>query len=155
MAIDESFSYVHEHLPKGYGYACQLMVRPYKTDSLAALFKILKKVNKVLSQLLQGETHHTIDSGIMTFSNHGCDRSYNYGDEYSSVTESTVDLTDKKIPDGLDCSAIAYSPVQERHLRQIMSAGDVVLRDVRAGDEILVSINVPKIRICLILHFST
>ena len=76
----------------------------------------------------------------MTFSNHGCNRSYNYGDEYSSVTESTVDLADNKIPDGLDCTAIAYSPVQERHLRQIMSAGDVILKDIRAGDEILVSI---------------
>ena len=91
----------------------------------------------------------------MTFSNHGCDRSYNYGDEYSSVTESTVDLTDNKIPDGLDCTAIAYSPLQERHLRQIMSAGDVILKDIRAGDEILVSIIVPKFRTSPILDFST
>ena len=91
----------------------------------------------------------------MTFSNHGCDRSYNYGDEYSSVTESTVDLSDNKIPDGLDCTAIAYSPLQERHLRQIMSAGDVILKDIRAGDEILVSIIVPKFRTSPILDFST
>ena len=47
MAIDESFAYVHEHLPKGYGYACQLMVRPYKTDSLAPFFlRFLRKLTK-------------------------------------------------------------------------------------------------------------
>ena len=46
MAIDESFSYVHEHLPKGYGYACQLMVRPYKTDSLAPFLRFLRKLTR-------------------------------------------------------------------------------------------------------------
>lgn len=88
---------------------------------------------------LKGETHHTIDSGVMTFSNHGCNKNYNYGDEYSTLTESTVDLTSNQIPDDFDCSAIPYSPVQERHLRQILSAGDITLREIKAGEEILVS----------------
>jgi hypothetical protein len=75
----------------------------------------------------------------MTFSNHGCNQSYNYGDEYSLLTEATIDLSTEKIPDGYDCTAIPYSPLQERHLRQILSAGDVTLREIKAGEEILVS----------------
>jgi len=75
----------------------------------------------------------------MTFSNHGCSGLYNYGDEYSPITESSVDLTMYKIPEDHKCTAIPYSPVQERHLRQIMSAGDIALREIEAGEEILVN----------------
>ena len=32
---------------------------------------------------------------------------------------------------------VAYSPVYERHLRQLMSIGDVTLRDIAQGEEIL------------------
>lgn len=74
----------------------------------------------------------------MTFSNHGCNRSYNYGDEYSILTEGTIDLTGS-VPKDHDCTAIPYSPVQERHLRQMLSAGDIALREIKAGEEILVS----------------
>ena len=66
-------------------------------------------------------------------------KSYNYGDEYSLLNEATADLDTGKIPDGYDCAAIPYSPLQERHLRQILSAGDVTLREIKAGEEILVS----------------
>ncbi|KAL3804429.1 hypothetical protein HJC23_011357 [Cyclotella cryptica] len=96
---------------EGYGYACQLM----------------------------GETHHTIDSGLMTFSNHGCNGSYNYGDEFHELTEGTMDLSLEEIPEDHDCTAKPYSPIQERHLRQILSAGDVALREIKAGEEILVN----------------
>ena len=76
----------------------------------------------------------------MTFSNHGCNRSYNYGSEYNNLTESTVDLSRNEVPEDHECIAYPYSPVQERHLRQMLSAGDVALRKIMVVEEILVRI---------------
>ena len=75
----------------------------------------------------------------MTFSNHGCNGSYNYGDEFLTLTEGTMDLSSEEIPPDHDCTAIPYSPIQERHLRQMLSSGDVALREIKAGEEILVN----------------
>ena len=75
----------------------------------------------------------------MTFSNHGCNGSYNYADEFHALTEGTIDLSSEEIPDDHDCTTIPYSPIQERHLRQMLSSGDVALREIKAGEEILVN----------------
>ncbi|KAL7517141.1 hypothetical protein ACHAWX_002089 [Stephanocyclus meneghinianus] len=87
------------------------------------------------SQLL-GETHWTVDSSMLLFSNHGCNGTFNYGTESIMLSELSVDINE--IPEGLDGSkAVAYSPFQERHLRSYSGTGDYTLRDIKAGEEIL------------------
>lgn len=77
---------------------------------------------------LQGRKHFTIDSGLPTFCNHGCNGSYNYGEvedggDGVKFTELNIDL--KKAPPGdlLNSASKIYSPVFERHLRQITAIG--------------------------------
>ena len=88
------------------------------------------------SQLL-GETHWTIDSSILLFSNHGCNCTYNYGIEsLSPLSEDTVSL--EYMPDEFDGSeASPYSPFQERHLRAYSGLGDYTLHEIKQGEEIL------------------
>lgn len=84
---------------------------------------------------LLGKKHFTIDAGITTFCNHGCNGTYNYGEDGVKVTEMNVDLN--HVPEGLLTKAKSvYSPVTERHLRQILG-GDYTLRDIKKGEEIL------------------
>ncbi|KAL9187988.1 hypothetical protein ACHAXT_006366 [Thalassiosira profunda] len=69
--------------------------------------------------------------------NHGCNGTYNYGDDDVDLsTEWAVDL-DNAPMDLMNRVPVAYSPVYERHLRQLMSIGDVTLRDITQGEEIL------------------
>ena len=79
--------------------------------------------------------HYAVDSGILTFSNHGCNGTYNFGRGQIRFTEMNVNL--ERAPEEYDDKAFTYSPVLERHLRQIQSAGDYSLREIRAEDEIL------------------
>jgi len=83
---------------------------------------------------LLGKKHYTIDSGITTFCNHGCNGTYNYGDD-NNFTELNIDLD--YAPEALLNKASVFSPVFERHLRQILAVGDYTLRDIRQGEEIL------------------
>ena len=92
-------------------------------------------LNPMISLILfQGKKHHTIDSGITTFCNHGCNGTYNYGDD-NNFTELNIDLDYD--PEALLNKASVFSPVFERHLRQILAVGDYTLRDIRQGEEIL------------------
>jgi hypothetical protein len=76
-----------------------------------------------------------VDSGIMTFVNHGCNKTYNVGEE-SSVDELTAN--DDVFPDDLSGNSHAqtstYNPVVDRHLR---NEADQSIRDIKAGEEIL------------------
>ena len=99
--------------------------------------------------ILQGEKHYTVDSGIPTFCNHGCNGTYNYADyhrkyngeyyeeeEGEDYTEMNVDL-DHVPEDLLNKASSVFSPVFERHLRQISAVGGDTSRDIRRGEEIL------------------
>ena len=85
----------------------------------------------------QGKKHVTVDAGITTFCNHGCNGTYSYGDENAvDFTEMSVDLN--HAPEALlNKASQVYSPVFERRLRQILNVGDSTLRDIRQGEEIL------------------
>ena len=87
----------------------------------------------------QGKRHVTVDSGIMNFCNHGCNSTYSYGDENQQelgFNEMNVNLD--HAPEALLNKALqVYSPVFERHLRQVLSLGDYTLRNIRKGEEIL------------------
>lgn len=86
---------------------------------------------------LMGGEHYTIGSGVDIFCNHGCNGTYNYEDSYYEFTEMNVDLD--TAPQGMLNQILAvYSPVVERHARQILSIGDdISLRDIKKGEEIL------------------
>jgi len=88
---------------------------------------------------LLGKRHVTVDSGIMNFCNHGCNSTYSYGDENQQelgFNEMNVNLD--HAPEALLNKALqVYSPVFERHLRQVLSLGDYTLRNIRKGEEIL------------------
>lgn len=87
------------------------------------------------TSLLLGTHHWSVDSNIAFFMNHGCNGTYNFGEEYSPTTEDNADLT--SIPSEYDTTANVYSPVIERHLRAYTSGPDRTLRDIKAGEEIL------------------
>lgn len=86
---------------------------------------------------LLGAKHFTVDAGITTFCNHGCNGTYSYGDEEgANFTEMNVAL--ERAPEALlNRASEVYSPVIERHLRQLLAVGDYTLRDIRRGEEIL------------------
>lgn len=87
------------------------------------------------SQLL-GETQWTIDSWLLLFSNHGCNFTFNYGTDSVLLSETTASL--HTIPPGIEANeASAYSPFDERHLRQYLGTGDYTLREIKKGEEIL------------------
>lgn len=73
---------------------------------------------------LLGTLHYTIKLGVMTFCNHGCNGTHNIGDWGNDFTEINVDLD--RAPEALVNKAPVYSPVFDRHLRQIivMAMGD-------------------------------
>ena len=88
--------------------------------------------------ILQGKKHYTVDSGIMNFCNHGCNGTYNYGVENEDeLIFNEMDVALDHIPEALQNTALVYSPVLERHLRQVSSIGDYALKDIRKGEEIL------------------
>jgi hypothetical protein len=85
---------------------------------------------------LKGDTHWTVDSWFSLFSNHGCNETFNFGTDDATWSELSVSLD--SIPPGLDGNlADAYSPFQERHLREYAGGGDYTLREIKAGEEIL------------------
>jgi len=84
---------------------------------------------------LLGKNHFTVDAWITTFCNHGCNGTYNYGDDGDEFTEMNVDL-DHASDDVLN-TAHVWSPVIERHLRQVLGVGDATTRDIKKGEEIL------------------
>mmetsp|Transcript_17214 Transcript_17214/g.27953 ORF Transcript_17214/g.27953 Transcript_17214/m.27953 type:complete len:145 (+) Transcript_17214:129-563(+) len=86
--------------------------------------------------LFQGKSHWTVGSGIFIFCNHGCNGTYNYGDDGIGFTEMNVDL-DSAPENVLNKATDVYNPAFERHLRQIMEMGDYTLRDIGKGEEIL------------------
>ena len=84
--------------------------------------------------LLQGGYTSSVDPGILTFSNHGCNGTYNIGASSSqlSLTEFTADP--KKPPDSIEHDL--YNPWLDRNLH-FTDDIDISLRDLRKGEEIL------------------
>lgn len=76
-----------------------------------------------------------VDSGIMTFVNHGCNKTYNSGVE-SFIDELTADVN--ILPDSLNgrrhTQTSTFNPVLDRHLGH---TAEQSLRDIKAGEEIL------------------
>ena len=86
-----------------------------------------------------------VESNIMLFMNHGCNGTFNYerlsDGPLLQLTEMNVGSLlrkDSMIVDPLRFEVgAAFSPVSERHLWQMSKYGDVTLRDIKDGEEIL------------------
>lgn len=88
---------------------------------------------------VHGAPEYRVDSGIMTFVNHGCDGSANMGVEGEDdlVSEKTADASVMPNAHGRfsDSDGIHHIAV-DRHLDQVMGSGDYSMRDIKAGEEI-------------------
>jgi SET domain len=81
----------------------------------------------------QGQWAHDVDPSIATFCNHGCNGTANSGEvstryitEYDYSAYEETSLADFKM----------YNPALDRSIRTYNCAGDVALRDIKAGEEI-------------------
>lgn len=77
-----------------------------------------------------------VDSGIMTFVNHGCKGSYNIGKEtpFDEFT-ARLDAPCSEAADGRSHSGTTtFNPVVDRHLTFWI---DKSIRDIKAGEEVL------------------
>uniref|UniRef100_A0A7S4SHD5 SET domain-containing protein n=1 Tax=Ditylum brightwellii TaxID=49249 RepID=A0A7S4SHD5_9STRA len=83
---------------------------------------------------LYGETSVVVDSTILTFVNHGCNGTYNAATVTSTVTEMTTGVDEF---DEAFFMNDPYNLVVARHLPHNQNSGDVALRDIKAGEEIL------------------
>ncbi len=90
---------------------------------------------------LQGEINLVVESNILLFMNHGCNGRFNYAwasdDPLLQFTEMNVGSLLTKDLDSLFKVGAAFNPVYERHLWQMSKSGDVTLRDIKDGEEIL------------------
>lgn len=81
-----------------------------------------------------------MDSSILTFTNHGCNGTFNvinveFGehDDPYAITEMTEHLSDTDDMDDRDL----YDPVLDRRGLSINAKGEVAVRNIKAGEEIL------------------
>lgn len=84
----------------------------------------------------QGENpENTVDSGILTFVNHGCRGSYNMG-KSTPFDEFTADvhIIGDEFSGKSHLGTTTFNPVVDRHLRY---QADHSLRKIKAGQEIL------------------
>ena len=91
------------------------------------------------SQVLGGPEYR-VDSGILTFVNHGCNGTANMGDVgvSNAVTEATADPENMPPRQGkVDEDGSIHHIVIDRHINQVMLSSDASMRDIKAGEEIL------------------
>jgi hypothetical protein len=83
-----------------------------------------------------GDSSFIVDASMLTFTNHGCNGTNNYGVKLS-VTEGTAspDVMPPDLYYTEEESAI-YNPYAERNHLMLIGALDVVNRDVEAGEEL-------------------
>jgi hypothetical protein len=96
--------------------------------------------SKHLLAPLQGEVHFVVESCILLFMNHGCNGTYNFHDEGDQKPFTEMDIESHLTKDSslvfVD-EAPPFSPVYERHLRQLSVLGDVTIKDIKEGKELL------------------
>ena len=85
--------------------------------------------------------HFAVESCILLFMNHGCNGTYNFAgiNDVKSFTEMNIvsSFTKDSSIDEFINKAPPFSPVIERHLGQQLMYGDLTLRDINEGEEIL------------------
>ena len=80
----------------------------------------------------KGAEEYFVDSGIMTFVNHGCNGTFNTGNlDPDGMTEQNFDT----FPD-IQLVKKLYNPFADRRRRSLETSYDFALRDIKAGEEI-------------------
>jgi hypothetical protein len=118
------------------------MVRRYLAKKLTPLLCSNSGLNTLVHHILclQGEVNFVVESSILLFMNHGCNGTYNFGDDVNSFTEMNFESSytkDSIIANALISKTPPFSPVLERHLGLQTMYGDLTLRDINEGEEIL------------------
>jgi hypothetical protein len=84
-----------------------------------------------------GEAGFSVDPSIMTFINHGCNGTYNMG-TVTSVTEMNADHDEMPLDIYENVlESYVYNPFIDRNHHTYLNGYDVLLRDVKAGEELL------------------
>jgi len=83
----------------------------------------------------QGAPSTTVDAGILTFVNHGCNKTYNIGEE-TIHTEETIQLGEDVLR-VYDARSEFFNPYAERNVMSYDSNGIAAIKDIPAGGEIL------------------
>jgi len=85
----------------------------------------------------QGVESGGVDAGLLTFMNHGCNGTYNYGIKLN-FTEQDIDLGIRPRDIGLDDEMDVYNPFETRRFPNWgCQETAVALHDVEAGQEVL------------------
>ena len=87
---------------------------------------------------VHGAPEHRVDSGIMTFVNHGCGGTANLGEEGvdDAVSEHTADATAMPKKHGKSSYESIHQVAIDRHLDQFMTGPDWSMRDIAKGEEL-------------------
>lgn len=88
-----------------------------------------------------GEASAFVDSSFLTFMNHGCNGTSNYGkEEQGDITEWSAD-PDTFLPhlsfNRRQRGDSIFDPVLDRNFYELVIDGDITTKDIKAGDEIL------------------
>mgnify|MGYP003529825772 FL=1 len=87
--------------------------------------------------ILQEDLAVGVDSGILTFVNHGCNGTYNMGRPYNE-TEVTIPLGQGPPDIFGDAEANdVFHPFNERHFECFECPKEMALRAIEAGEELL------------------
>jgi hypothetical protein len=123
--------------PKTYLYAKSITEKSYASAN--SYFKALDAYihGYGFENDLFGNIAYSVEPSILTFINHGCNRTYNQG-AVTLFTEMDVDSTSmpEMLKDNI-VETIFYSPFIDRNLFGLMHANEVTLRDIEAGEELL------------------
>jgi len=132
--------------------------RPFTADLVQETFGTFPDANElhaIISYMdgygyennVLGMGGYYVDSGILTFMNHGCNGSNNYGPleiayghprESDSLTEVTADPN--YFPyDNENMDDVLYDPVLDRHYEFEWSSTDGALKDIKKGEEMFCS----------------
>lgn len=88
----------------------------------------------------QAEYEYYVDSGILTFVNHGCNGTNNIGEEDTMHFTEDIDLIDLlklKSPPSSHIRRSTLDLVIDRHLPSFAVGYDESSRDIKAGEELL------------------
>lgn len=84
-----------------------------------------------------------MDSGILTFVNHGCNGTNNIGDgsslnekDSAYFNEANLDLSQVDKPPKGTSRTSTFDPVSDRHLHSVATGYDSTSRNIKAGEEL-------------------
>jgi len=90
-----------------------------------------------------GDDSYYVDAGYLTFTNHGCNGTYNVAavEKNKAITEQNAKESDRgnlhSDPSFQESNWLTYNPARDRQLHRINAKIETALVDIKAGDELL------------------